>query len=109
MKVAPIVTRIFEVARRLWSRCAPLPTCVEPLQVAADLCCRSRRDLVVGNASLGVVASTGGPPQVIDKLCARLSDLLAAAHDDFRPGNRCGEWFDDRRNLVQTGLGPVPG
>jgi len=52
MKVASIVTRIFEVARRLWSRFAPLPTRVEPIQVAADLCCRSRRDLVVENATL---------------------------------------------------------
>jgi arylsulfatase A-like enzyme len=48
-------------------------------------------------------------PQVLAKLRSRLSDLLAAAHDDFRPGTGYGEWYDDRRNLVQTGLGPVPG
>jgi putative transposase len=52
MKVASIVTRIFEVARRLWSRFAPLPARVDPTQAAADLCCRSRRDLVVENATL---------------------------------------------------------
>ena len=38
----------------------------------------------------------------------RLSELLAAAHDDFRPGTGYGEWYDDFRNLVRTGLGPVP-
>jgi hypothetical protein len=48
MKIASVVSRLFEVVRRLWSRFSPLATRVEPLQVAADLCCSSRRDLVVG-------------------------------------------------------------
>jgi hypothetical protein len=38
---------------------------------------------------------------------ARLADLLAAAHDDFRPGSAYGEWYDERSNLVRAGLGPV--
>jgi arylsulfatase A-like enzyme len=37
----------------------------------------------------------------------RLKDFLAAAHDDFRPGSAYGEWYDERRNLIRTGLGPV--
>ena len=52
MKVTSIGTRIFEVARWLWSRFAPLPVRFEILEVAADLVCRSRRDLVVENATL---------------------------------------------------------
>lgn len=45
MNVTSIVTRIFDVARRLWSRFAPLPACREPLQITTDLCCRSLREL----------------------------------------------------------------
>jgi len=43
------------------------------------------------------------------RLRPRLSELLAAAHDDFRPGTGYGDWYDDCRNLVRTALGPVPG
>jgi hypothetical protein len=52
MTITSIATRILAAARRLWSRFAPLPARVEPPQVAADLCCRSRRKLVVENATL---------------------------------------------------------
>jgi hypothetical protein len=38
MRIASITTRILPLARRLWSRFAPLPAAVEPLRVAADLC-----------------------------------------------------------------------
>ena len=37
----------------------------------------------------------------------RLKDLLVAAHDDFLPGTEYGKWYDERRNLKRTGLGPV--
>jgi arylsulfatase A-like enzyme len=55
------------------------------------------------------LAEGGGGPEVLDRLRARLAELLAAAHDDFRSGPGYGEWYDDRRNLIRTGLGPVPG
>jgi hypothetical protein len=55
------------------------------------------------------LAAGGAPPAVLDRLRVRLSDLLAAAHDDFRAGPGYIAWFDERRNLVATGLGPVPG
>jgi arylsulfatase A-like enzyme len=55
------------------------------------------------------LASGGAVPDVLKRLRVRLKDLLAAAHDDFRPGTSYGEWYDDRRNLVRTGLGPVGG
>jgi arylsulfatase A-like enzyme len=54
------------------------------------------------------LAADGSAPALLDHLRARLSDLLAAAHDDFRAGPGYVEWFDDRRNLVATGLGLVP-
>jgi arylsulfatase A-like enzyme len=38
----------------------------------------------------------------------QLSTLLAAAHDDFIPGNGYRDWYDDCRYLVRTALGPVP-
>jgi arylsulfatase A-like enzyme len=55
------------------------------------------------------LAANGAEPEVLVRLRSRLSDLLAAAHDDFRPGTGYGEWYEDRRTLVRTGLGPVPG
>jgi hypothetical protein len=45
---------------------------------------------------------------MLDQLRARMWELLAVAHDDFRPGTGYGDWYDDRRNLIATGLGPVP-
>jgi arylsulfatase A-like enzyme len=44
---------------------------------------------------------------VLKHMRSRLKDFLAEAHDDFRPGTAYGEWYDDRRNLIRTGLGPV--
>ena len=55
------------------------------------------------------LAENGAKPEVLARLRSRLADLLVAAHDDFRPGTGYGEWFDNQRNLVATGLGPVPG
>jgi arylsulfatase A-like enzyme len=55
------------------------------------------------------LAANGAAPDELLRLRSRLSDLLAAAHDDFRPGTGYGEWYEDRCNLVRTGLGPVPG
>jgi arylsulfatase A-like enzyme len=48
-------------------------------------------------------------PEALARLRSRLADLLAAAHDDFRPGTGYSDWYDDCRNLVRTALGPVPG
>ena len=45
--------------------------------------------------------------QVLDRLRGRLKELLVRASDDFRPGAGYGDWFDNERNLVRTGLGPV--
>ncbi|MBN2192277.1 MAG: sulfatase-like hydrolase/transferase [Polyangiaceae bacterium] len=53
------------------------------------------------------LAANGAEPGLLEHLRSRLSDLLAAAYDDFRPGTGDGEWFDAQRNLVRTGLGPV--
>lgn len=44
---------------------------------------------------------------MLKKMRARLKDLLAEAHDDFRPGTGYADWYDDERNLVKTALGPV--
>jgi arylsulfatase A-like enzyme len=55
------------------------------------------------------LAAGDGVPAAHERLRSRLAELLAAAHDDFRPGTGYGEWYDDRRNLVRTALGPVPG
>jgi arylsulfatase A-like enzyme len=48
-------------------------------------------------------------PAVLNLLRSRLKELLADAHDDFPPGTAYGEWYDNRRNLVRTGIGPVAG
>ena len=37
----------------------------------------------------------------------RLNELLDEAHDDFRAGEHYAEWFDDKRNVIRTGLGPL--
>jgi hypothetical protein len=55
------------------------------------------------------LAENGRASEVLARLRSRLSDLLAAAHDDFRPGSDYGDWYDDCRNLVRTALGPVSG
>lgn len=38
----------------------------------------------------------------------QLASLMAQAHDTFPSGSAYGEWYDGRRNLVRTALGPVP-
>ena len=55
------------------------------------------------------LAESSAAPVVLLRLRARLSDLLAAAHDDFPPGTAYGAWYDDQRNLVRTALGPMLG
>jgi len=52
------------------------------------------------------LAGDGAEPEA--RVRARLSDLLAAAHD-FRPGTDYHDWYDGCRNLVKTALGTVPG
>jgi hypothetical protein len=63
-----ITTLLRGAVRRLWSYLAPLRDRVEPLQVVADLCLRSRRELVVENATLrhqvSVLRRTGGRPRL---------------------------------------------
>jgi len=46
-------------------------------------------------------------PSVLKRMRARLKEFLATAHDDFMPGTAYGDWYDERRNLIRTGLGPV--
>jgi arylsulfatase A-like enzyme len=55
-----------------------------------------------------LAAGTAEPP-VLKRLRGRLKDFLEAAHDDFLPGTAYGGWYDERRNLLRTGLGPVSG
>lgn len=45
--------------------------------------------------------------ETIHELRGTLTALLEAAHDEFLPGTAYADWFDDRRKLVRTGLGPV--
>jgi arylsulfatase A-like enzyme len=54
------------------------------------------------------LAQDGAEPEALVHLRSRLPELLAAAHDDFRPGTGYSDWYDDCRNLVRTALGPVP-
>ena len=55
------------------------------------------------------LAGDGVEPEILLRLRTQLKDLLAVAHDDFRPGTGYGEWYDKQRNLIRTGLGPVGG
>ena len=50
MTIASATTRSLTLARRFWSRFALLPATVQPIGVAADLCCRSRHELGPENA-----------------------------------------------------------
>jgi arylsulfatase A-like enzyme len=43
----------------------------------------------------------------LKKMRTTLKELMAEAHDEFLPGDAYGEWFDNRRNMVRTALGPV--
>jgi arylsulfatase A-like enzyme len=53
------------------------------------------------------LAADAAQANVLAHLRARMQDLLAIAHDDFRPGTGYGEWFDNQRDLIRTGLDPV--
>jgi len=44
---------------------------------------------------------------LLEKLRTRLKQLLAQAHDEFLPGTAYANWYDDKRNLIRTALGPV--
>jgi putative transposase len=76
-----IATSVLAAVRRLWSYLAPLLERVEPIQVVADLCHRSRRELVVENATLrhqlSVFRRTSGRPRL--GLTDRLRLLVGAA------------------------------
>jgi transposase InsO family protein len=84
-----IRTSILAVVRRRWSYLAPLRDRVEPIQVVADLCHRSRRELVVENATLrhqlSVLRRTGGRPRL--GLTDRLRLLVSAACDFIQAYN----------------------
>jgi arylsulfatase A-like enzyme len=43
----------------------------------------------------------------LDYLRKRLEELMAGAHDAFQPGTFYASWYDENRNLIRTGLGPV--
>lgn len=47
--------------------------------------------------------------KVLDRLRARMKQLLAEAHDEFLPGTAYADWYDDQRVLIRTALGPVSG
>ena len=90
-----IPTSILAVVRRLWSYLGPLRDRVEPIQVVADLCHRSRRELIVENATLrhqlSVLRRTAGHPRL--GLTDRLRLLVGAAFRLFwrhrsKAGNR---------------------
>ncbi len=53
------------------------------------------------------LAAGRGELPVLERMRRRLTDLLAVAHDEFLPGTALGDWYDDERNLLRTGLGPV--
>src|ERR1017187_922520 len=99
-----IATSILAAVRRLWSYFAPLRDRVKPLQVVADLCLRSRRELVVENATLrhqlSVLRRTSGRPRLglTDKL--RLPAPLCCLHGG-RPSLSC----NPRR--FSNGIGPA--
>lgn len=40
---------------------------------------------------------------------ALLHDLLQDAHDEFLAGPAYASWYDNERNIIRTGLGPVQG
>ena len=66
-------------------------------------------DNVADPYQLRNLAENGAEPEALVRLRAQLTQLLAAAHDDFRSGFDYSDWYDDCRNLVRTALGPVPG
>ena len=43
--------------------------------------------------------------QTSTRLRGRLAELLAKAHDEFPPGTKYAEWYDEERVLLRTALG----
>jgi len=43
----------------------------------------------------------------LKKMRSRLKDFMVEAHDELVPGTAYADWYDEERNLVRTGLGPV--
>jgi arylsulfatase A-like enzyme len=54
------------------------------------------------------LAGEGSAKQTLLELRWRLKELMTYAHDDFLNGRQYASWYDDRRNLIRTALGPVP-
>jgi hypothetical protein len=50
---------------------------------------------------------TASAHQTVAGLRAVLYDLLKEAHDDFLAGPAYASWYDNERNIVRTGWGPV--
>ena len=48
-------------------------------------------------------------PDVINRMRARLKDLLADSRDEFPPGTTYGTWFTPDRDMLRNALGPVRG
>ncbi|MCL5269697.1 MAG: sulfatase [bacterium] len=69
------------------------------------------REMLFDNqADPGQMQNLAGDPasrDLLDKLKARLTELLAVAHDEFLPGTAYADWYDERRNLRRTALGPI--
>ncbi|MFH1844390.1 MAG: sulfatase [bacterium] len=53
------------------------------------------------------LAGQASDPEILSRLRLLLADLLATAHDEFLPGTAYADWYDHRRHLVHTALGPV--
>jgi hypothetical protein len=45
--------------------------------------------------------------ELLARMRATLQRLLGEAHDELRPGTEFANWFDEERNIIRTGLGPV--
>jgi arylsulfatase A-like enzyme len=45
--------------------------------------------------------------ELLARMRATLQRLLGEAHDELRPGTEYADWFDEERNIIRTGLGPV--
>ncbi len=45
--------------------------------------------------------------QTVMDFRALLHDLLQEAHDEFLAGPAYAEWYDNDRNIIRTGLGPI--
>jgi arylsulfatase A-like enzyme len=50
---------------------------------------------------------SGSDSETMKAMRESLRELLAEAHDTFMAGPAYASWFDDERNIVRTGRGPV--